>query len=349
MATAPYDILDTVMNTARTRLNDAIASLSGDVLTDVQPFSQQMANSAWRRLQDLLADHGFQRLKQEAIFPAVPAVTSSDFGSQTFISWSEFFDGTDPQTSPVLPQDMIAPYDLWERVTGSTGNYSPMDQLLNGLPTIAKGTLNRVWEWREETIYLPGATNTTDIRLRYAAYLVDFQTAAPVAIASATNANPVVFTTTAVHGLITGNIVVIAGATSGWVGANGTWPVIVLSTHTFSIPFNSTSIGALSDSLTVTLQWFGQQVPIMRSLNSLAWFICSEMAKSRADLDAGEFDALAIDAATQIWNRDPAQPRSIFKASEYGKMTGRYSPLQGSATEQAAASRPNVPARGGNQ
>lgn len=274
MATAPYDILDTVLNTARVRLNDAIASLAGDVLTDTQPFTQTMANAAWRRLQDLLANYGFQRLKQEKIFPAVPAVTSTDYGSQVFISWSEYFDGTGPQAAPLLPQDMIAPYDLWERVGGTTGNFSPMDQLLNGLPTVAKGPLNRVWEWREETVYMPGASGITDIRLRYAAYLGDFETVD-------------------------------------------------------------------------TTEWYQQPVPIMRSLNSLAWFICSEMAKSRADLDAGEFDALAIDAARQIWNRDPAQPRSIFKASEYGKMTGRYTPLQGSGTEDVA--RPVAPARGGNQ
>lgn len=263
MAAAPYDIVDTVLNTSRVRINDAIQSLGGDVLTDTAVFSQTLVNAAWRRLQDLLANNGFQRLKQETIFTAVPAVTSSDYGSQVFISWSEYFDGTNPQMTPVLPQDMIAPYDLWERVSGTTGNFTPMDQLLNGLPTTVKSTLNRVWEWREEQIYMPGATGTTDIRLRYAAYLGDFVANSPL------SATP----------------------------------------------------------------WYQQPVPIMRSLNSLAWYICSEMAKSRGDLDAGEYDALAIEAAGQIWNRDPAQPRSIFKTSEYGKMTGRYTPLQGSATE----------------
>jgi hypothetical protein len=50
--TAPYDSLENVLNTARVRLNDAIQQLGGDIMKDSQPFTQQMANSAWRRLQE---------------------------------------------------------------------------------------------------------------------------------------------------------------------------------------------------------------------------------------------------------------------------------------------------------
>ena len=51
---APYHTLEGVLNTARVRLNDAIQQLSGDILKDSQPFTQQMANSAWLRLQQFL-------------------------------------------------------------------------------------------------------------------------------------------------------------------------------------------------------------------------------------------------------------------------------------------------------
>ncbi len=259
MPTAPYDTVETVLQAARVRLNDAIQSIAGEILTDTAPFSQQATNNAWRRLQDELANKGFARLKQETIYPSVPACIPTDYGTQVWFSWANYFDGNANQSAPVLPQDMIAPYELWERVHGSTGNYSPMDQLLNGLPTVAKGTLNRVWEWREETIYMPGATGLTDVRLRYAAYLQDF----------------------------------------------------------------------VANSPTLATPWYGQPVPIMRSLNALAWFVCGEMARARTDLDAGYFDAQGTQAAEMIWNRDPAQPRSVFKTSEYGKMPDKYTPATG--------------------
>ncbi len=54
-------------------------------------------------------------------------------------------------------------------------------------------------------------------------------------ITGATNANPIVITTTAAHGLTTGETVTIAGVT-GNTNANGTWVVTVLTSTTFSIP-----------------------------------------------------------------------------------------------------------------
>lgn len=59
--------------------------------------------------------------------------------------------------------------------------------------------------------------------------------ASPLTVSTGTNANPIVITTTAPHGLVTGQIVTIAGVT-GLTNANGTFPVTVLSTTTFSIP-----------------------------------------------------------------------------------------------------------------
>ncbi len=258
MPVAPYDLVQDVLNTARVRLNDAIQSIGGDILTDLAPFTQTAVNAAWRRLQELLVNLGFARLKVETIFTLVSAVGSADVGSQVWIGWTGYFNGLALSGTPALPQDLIAPLDLWERQSGSGASYAPMDQLLNGLPTVPKQSLNRIWEWRQEAIYMPGALSPTDIRLRYAAFLPDF-----------------------------------------------------------------VDVGLVF--------WYQQPVPIMRSLNSLAWFICSEIAKARGDLDAGGFDQQAVAAAQLIWNRDPMQGKSITKRSEYGKMPDRYTPAMGPA------------------
>ncbi len=267
MPNPPYDGVETILQAARVRLNDAINTIAGEILTDTAPFSQTITNNAYRRLQEFLANLGYPRLTSEIIFLTVPASLSSDYGSYVQLNWAGYNNNSGPVlANPILPQDMIGPMDLWERFSGSTGNYSPMDQVLNGLPTVSKGQLNKLWEWRNDTIYMPGANGITDIRLRYSAYLPDLVTNSPIA------ATP----------------------------------------------------------------WYQQLVPIVRCLNPFAWYICSEMARSRGDLDAGYFDQMAESSATEIWNRDPSQPRSIYKTSEYGKMTDKYTPVAGAAGPRGA-------------
>ena len=260
-ATAPYDTVEAVLQAARVRLNDAIISIQGDILTDTAAFSQSMMNAAWHRLQELLANQGFAALNRETILASVPACLSSDQGVRVWFNWVNYFNGSGNVSAPVLPQDLIAPLDLAERAAGGTANFMPMDQCFNGLPTAPRGALNRLWEWRQETIYLPGATAATDILMRYAGFLADFVDNSPL----------------------------------------------------------------------LATPWYGQAVPIMRSLNSLAWFICSEMARARVDLDAGYFDQQAQQAAEYVWNRDYRQGRSLYARAELGKMPDPHSATAGPA------------------
>lgn len=239
MPAPPYDTVEMVLQSARVRLNDAIQSINGEILTDLAAFTPQVINNAWRRLQEYLADRGFSKFDTEIIFTNVPAWGATDPGLFASFDWSGYSDGANPWPAPVLPQDLITPRELFERAHGSNGIFLPMDRMFNGLPTANPGTsagardnLNRLWEWRGDSIYLPGALQATDIRMRYAAYTADF------AYAPAPGA--------------------------GW-----------------NIP-----------------------VPVMRCLSSFAWFVCSEMARARADMDAGTFDQYAMDAAEQILNRE---------------------------------------------
>lgn len=177
--TAPYPILNDILNVARVRINDAIASAGGDILTNDQPFTQTMANIAWHTLQEFLANLGYTRSKKEVVLSLIPPVTSFDPAIQVNLSWSGYFNGTGydaPPDAPVLPQDMILPLRLWERQSSSTGFFSPMTQALDGLPDGPKLPCNGFWDWREDAIWMPGSTITEDIRLRYAAYLSDFET-----------------------------------------------------------------------------------------------------------------------------------------------------------------------------
>lgn len=175
--TAPYPNLSDILNLVRVRVNDAIQSLGGEIITDVQPFTQIMANAGWHTLQEFLANLGYTRSKQEVILSGIPAVTSFDPSVQASLAWNGYFNGTGyqiPPDAPALPQDMILPLRLWERCTSGNGFFFPMTQVLDGLPDGPKLPANGCWDWREDAIYLPGATLVTDIRMRYAGYLPDF-------------------------------------------------------------------------------------------------------------------------------------------------------------------------------
>jgi hypothetical protein len=70
-------------------------------------------------------------------------------------------------------------------------------------------------------------------------------------VSAATNANPCVLTTSSAHGLTTGWVIYISGATGSWVSINGAQTVTVLSPTTFSIPVDSTGFGALTGTVRV--------------------------------------------------------------------------------------------------
>ena len=270
MALPPYDTVIAVLNAAKTRLNDAVETLQptgGKILDNTQPFTQQVVNDAWRKLQEFLAELGYTGLKAETLFSNVPASVSTDPAIQVYIGYNGYFDGGSIQAAPVLPQNMITPYDLWERAhSASTGLLTEMDLVLNGLPSVPKLQWNRQWEWRDDTLYMPGAMVATDIRLRYAAYMADF---------------------------------VDVGATAG-------------------------------PNQTANTPWFNQPVPIMRCLDSFADYCCREISIARGDPDGAiAFMASAQANAKLLVGRDTAQPKSIFKASEHGKMRDKYTPQMG--------------------
>lgn len=84
-------------------------------------------------------------------------------------------------------------------------------------------------------------------------------------LSAATNANPVVFTTTASMSLFSRPIVTILGATGSWLPINGTFTATVLSATTFSIPVDSTSFGSLTGVLV-----FNSTAPV---LNQPFWAV----------------------------------------------------------------------------
>jgi hypothetical protein len=166
------------MNTARVRLNDCPLALSGNLLADSQPYSQQFYNNAWRTFQRDLADYGDPANTNEFLSQNLPVVSTLDPAVQVYLGQAAYFDGTSywiPPSVNLLPQDCICPLHIYERLGGTiqpfTNRVEPCD---NGLPLGPKTTYLGYWEWRTagpgngNAIFMPGATVPRDIYVRYA-------------------------------------------------------------------------------------------------------------------------------------------------------------------------------------
>ena len=186
VATVPFDTVETAMNMARMRLNDCPLALSGNLLADSQPYAQQTYNLAWRFFQRDMADYGDPAQTEEILLTAIPPVTSTDPAVLVYLGQANYFDGTSYWSSAavsLLPQDLIIPLHLKERISGTALPLTPMAPCDDGIPMGPKTSYLRFWEWRSagpgngNAIYMPGATVSKDIWLRYASFLPDAVTA----------------------------------------------------------------------------------------------------------------------------------------------------------------------------
>jgi hypothetical protein len=184
---APYPLVNDALNLARTRINDAIQSIGGEMLTNTQPFTQVMCNGAWNRMQKFLASMGYSRVRQRAVLTGFPVVGSQDPASQCILNWSFYFDGVSywaPPNVPVLPPDLIAPLRISERqssgfqatlTSGYTG-FRPMQLTPDGNYNCRKQCFNGWFDWRGDDLIMPGATMPIDFEIFYSAMLPAFNT-----------------------------------------------------------------------------------------------------------------------------------------------------------------------------
>jgi hypothetical protein len=178
--TGPYDTAEYVLNLARVRAQDAIQSLAGNLLSDQQPFTMTMLNAGYRHLQRKLVGKGFETfIESGEMLQIPPAFYTTDPGLEVYISWTGYYDGVQMHDNPVLPPDMLAPLRMWERPSAAdlspnnSATYVPMRRTSDGLPSRCPVIYLGQWEWRGDKIYMVGAIQNTDVRLRYLKRLPD--------------------------------------------------------------------------------------------------------------------------------------------------------------------------------
>jgi hypothetical protein len=148
LSTTAYDQAESALNLTRALINDAAGSVFNDATL------MPLLNSAYRALQRELAEAGVSVLVAQA---------DLDLMLTSGLTTTELSDTSAPQ----LPTDLMVPHQLWEQQSNSGALFVPMEKIVGGLPNLQPGTFLRMWEWREDTIQLLGATSEVTVRLRY--------------------------------------------------------------------------------------------------------------------------------------------------------------------------------------
>ncbi len=193
VGSSAYNTAGQITSLVRSLLNDAQGNLFTD--TVLLPY----ANSAYRKVQRALGNTGAGGFLNDDVLLVVTAVPAQDASLQVSLT-----DATAPPNQ--LPTDLLVPLKLWERPNGSTDDFAEMVDLTRhgGLPSRTQDTVLSVWEWRADGIYFLGATQDTQIRLRYLKAYPDFTDAtSPVLIRNAQEA--IAYATAALAGWARGS------------------------------------------------------------------------------------------------------------------------------------------------
>jgi len=178
VGSSAYNTAGQITTLVRSLLNDAQGNLFADTL--LLPY----LNSAYRKVQRAIGNVGGGGFIQDDTVLVVTAVGQQDPSLQVSIS-----DATAPPNQ--LPTDLLVPLKIWERANGSSDDFVEMVDLTRngGLPSRDQDVNLSVWEWRADGLWFVGATQDTQIRLRYLKAYPDFTDAtSPVLVRNAQEA-----------------------------------------------------------------------------------------------------------------------------------------------------------------
>ncbi|MGB6835598.1 MAG: hypothetical protein WBE24_19240 [Candidatus Acidiferrum sp.] len=193
VGSSAYNSAGQITSLVRSLLNDAQGNLFTD--TVLLPY----ANSAYRKVQRALGNAGGGGFIQDDVLLVVAAVTEIDTSLQVSIT-----DATAPPNQ--LPTDLLVPLKIWERPNGSTDDFLEMVDVSQhgGLLSRVQDVTLSIWEWRADGIYFVGATQDTQIRLRYSKAYPDFtDSTSPVLIRNSQEA--IAYATAALAGWARGS------------------------------------------------------------------------------------------------------------------------------------------------
>jgi hypothetical protein len=176
---AAFDSAEWVMNATRGILNDVMESSAGDIFTDDWSSAWTYLNIAQRKCQEYLSANGVETNLQETFLYNTPPVTNSDPATQVWFSQSGYFDGTNNHTTPKLPANLVLPWRVWTRFSGTQNPFVQVSPTKDGINGFAlQLPYPTVYDWRSNMLVLPGFTQAADFRIRYDQYFPDLTSGA---------------------------------------------------------------------------------------------------------------------------------------------------------------------------
>lgn len=96
----------------------------------------------------------------------IPALTEQNPSVQVALSYAGYFNGYTWSDLWKLPIGMTRIIGLWERQSGTNNSFQPMTPAPFGIGGCYQGLYMGQWEIREGMLWMPGATQSIDLRIR---------------------------------------------------------------------------------------------------------------------------------------------------------------------------------------
>lgn len=94
--------------------------------------------------------------------------------AQVSLAYAGYFDGVEWYADWTLPISLAKVLAIWERQSGTGDNFRIMQPARFGLPPCQQGRYNGSWEMRQNAVWMPGATQRVDLRMRLRITFPDF-------------------------------------------------------------------------------------------------------------------------------------------------------------------------------
>jgi hypothetical protein len=175
-----YPSLEFICELFRAQINDSFAGATntpgeGLIMTDLNPDTLIFLNAAVRDVYADLRNIGDPALiLDNYILLGIPAIAAINQALQVSLDVIGYFNGFMFSNQWTLPAGCMRVERIWERWTGSQGDFLPMTPAPFGIAGVSQTQRMNCWETRQNAIWMPGCLVPVDLRLRCLITFPDF-------------------------------------------------------------------------------------------------------------------------------------------------------------------------------
>lgn len=139
----------------------------GIIATNNAPFTLPFLNSSIRWLYRKLRNIGDPALiLDNYLLLGIPPLANPNPAVQVSLGFLGYFNGFSSSNEWTLPAGAMGVDRVWERASGTGLNFYPLTACPDGLAPRMQVASMREYEWRQNALWMPGALEAVDLRLR---------------------------------------------------------------------------------------------------------------------------------------------------------------------------------------